>query len=93
MPRHRAGLNYLENKKVPEWFDEPGEILAVLSIVAAVFAGLIWIIKAVDAIKHETKPNSGQSLRDAVDRIESSVTRLNDKLDNHIDWHLDNKEK
>lgn len=77
---------------MPEWFNEPGEILAVVSIVTVVFAGLMWLIKAVDAIRHETKPNSGQSLRDAVDRIESQVTKLNDKLDGHIDWHLDNKE-
>lgn len=77
---------------MPEWFNEPGEVLAVISIVAAAFAGLLWLINAVDAIKHETKPNSGQSLRDAVDRIESQVTKLNDKLDSHIDWHLNNKE-
>ena len=77
---------------MPDWFNEPGEVLAVISIVAAVLAGLIWIMKAVDAIKHETLPNSGQSLRDAVDRTEKQVDRLMEKLDSHIDWHMNHKE-
>ena len=69
---------------MPDWIDTPGEFLTVLSITTVIFAGLIWLIKAVNAIQHETKPNSGQSLRDAVDRIEK-------KLDNHIAWHLEDK--
>lgn len=69
---------------MPDWIDTPGEFLTILSITTLVFAGLIWLIKAVNAIQHETKPNSGHSLRDAVDRIEK-------KLDNHIAWHLEDK--
>lgn len=69
---------------MPDWIDSPGEFLTVLSITVVILGGLIWLIKAVTAIQHETRPNSGASLRDAVDRIER-------KLDNHIAWHLEDK--
>jgi hypothetical protein len=77
---------------MPDWLDTPNEALIIISITAAVFAGLVWLIKAVSAIQHETKPNSGMSMRDAIDRIEKNIDRLEDKLDGHIEWHLD-KEK
>lgn len=69
---------------MPEWIDSPGEFLTVLLIAAALFGGLSWLIRAVAALQHETSPNSGKTLRDAVDRIET-------KLDRHIEWHI-NKE-
>lgn len=72
-----------------DWVNSPAEILTVLSITAMVLAALMWLIKAVQAIEHETKPNSGTSMRDAIDRIERTVDKLNDKLDGHIDWHMD----
>lgn len=77
---------------MPDWLDTPGELLTVLSVTAIVFAALMWLIKAVSAIQHETKPNSGLSMRDSINRIEASVNRLNDKLDGHIDWHLDKEQ-
>lgn len=77
---------------MPDWLDTPNEALIIISITAAVFAGLVWLIKAVQAIQHETKPNSGASMRDAIDRIERNLDRLSEKVDGHIDWHM-NKEK
>jgi hypothetical protein len=74
---------------MPDWLDTTGEFLTILSITALVFAALMWLIKAVSAIQHETKPNSGLSMRDSIDRIENNVNKLNDKLDGHITWHLD----
>ena len=72
-----------------DWVNSPAEILTILSIAAIVVAALTWLIKSVQAIQHETKPNSGMSMRDAIDRIERTVDKLNDKLDGHIDWHMD----
>ena len=72
-----------------DWGNSPAEILTILSIAEIVCAALMWLIKAVQAIQHETKPNSGSSMRDAIDRIERTVDKLNDKLDGHIDWHMD----
>lgn len=75
---------------MPEWLDTPGEVLTLIMIASTVVGCLWWVIKVkVDQVIHETQPNSGESLRDAVDRIEASVSKLNDKLDGHIQWHLD----
>jgi hypothetical protein len=68
---------------MPDWLDTPGEAVTVIAIVTAVFGGLFWLIDArVSKVLHEVTPNSGKSLRDAVDRIEH-------KLDTHIQWHLE----
>jgi hypothetical protein len=68
---------------MPEWLDSPNEVLTIVGIVTAVFAGLFWLIDVrVGKVLHEVTPNSGVSLRDAVDRIEA-------KLDTHIQWHLE----
>lgn len=75
---------------MPDWMDTPAEALTMIMIASAVVGCLWWVIDSkVNQVIHETQPNSGESLRDAVDRIEASVTRLNDKLDGHILWHLD----
>lgn len=74
---------------MPDWLDTPGEFLTVITITSIVLAALMWLIRAVSAIQHETKPNSGMSMRDSIDRIEKTVDKLNDKLDGHITWHLD----
>lgn len=78
---------------MPEWFDTPGEVATILTIGAAVVGCLFWVVRAkVNEVLHETKPNSGTSMRDAVDRIERNVDRLNQKLDDHMQWHLDRSE-
>lgn len=79
-----------------EWIDTPGEVLAVLSIIAIVLGGLLWLIKAVGSLQKQTQPNGGSSLRDAFDRLERSVgdihtdvreIRANQQA--HMNWHLD----
>jgi hypothetical protein len=68
---------------MPEWLDSPNEVLTIVGIVTALFAALFWLIDVrVNKILHEVTPNSGASMRDAVDRIEA-------KLDTHIQWHLE----
>ena len=68
---------------MPDWLDTPGEVVAIIAIATAVFGVLFWLIDVrVSRVLHEVTPNSGKSLRDAVDRIES-------KLDTHIQWHLE----
>jgi hypothetical protein len=75
---------------MPRWLDTPAEALTLILIATSVVGVLMWVINAkINEVIHETQPNSGESLRDAVDRIELSVTKLNDKLDSHIQWHLD----
>lgn len=71
---------------MPEWLDTPGEALTILTMVSIVLAALGWLIKANIHMSKEFKPNGGSSVRDQLNRIEN---RLND----HIDWHLDKERK
>jgi hypothetical protein len=44
--------------------------LAIIAIVSAVAAGVRWLVKHY---LNELKPNSGSSLRDSVDRLETQM--------------------
>lgn len=79
---------------MPEWFNDFADVPVILTIMTAFFAGLTWVIKReVDQVKHEVFPNSGKSMRDAVDRMEARQIRIEEKLDDHITWHITHKEK
>lgn len=67
--------------------ESPGDVVAVIAIVSAVLGGLLWIIRAQNAIQRELRPNGGKSTRDAVDRIERDTQDLRNRLDRHIDEH------
>lgn len=78
-----------------EWVDTPGEVLAVLSIVALVIGAIMWLIKAVGSLQRQTQPNGGSSLRDAFDRLEQNlegvhadVREIRANQQAHMDWHL-----
>lgn len=49
------------------------EISALVAIAVAIMGGLVWLIKAVAAIKHETQPNSGESMKDYIGQIKHSL--------------------
>lgn len=77
---------------MPEWIDTPGELATVLGIGATGIGILFWIVKTkVNEVLHETRPNSGTSMRDAVDRIEQHIVRIESKIDGHIKWHLEDE--
>ena len=71
-------------------------VLSVASVITSVAYGVRWLTKHYFAeIKHEMKPNGGQSMKDQVNRIEKDVEELknqnlkgeeyHEKLDNKID--------
>ena len=60
--------------------DSPGDLVAIVSILAAVLGGVLWLIRAQSAMMREFKPNGGHSLKD-------QVTRIEQRVDNHIDNH------
>lgn len=81
---------------------------ALIGAIAVISGGLLALYrfltaainKRLDGIDSQLKRNGGTSLRDAIDRIEERqgemreyVVRTADRLDEHIDWHLQNKEK
>lgn len=76
---------------MPEWIDSPAEALTILSIAGVLFAALLWLIKAQILQMRELKPNHGSSMRDAVDRIERNIERIESKIDGHVKWHLEEK--
>lgn len=77
---------------MPEWIDTPVEVATILAIGATGIGILFWIVKAkVNEVLYETRPNSGTSMRDAVDRIEQHIVRIERKIDGHVQWHLEEK--
>lgn len=72
---------------MPDWFNDLADVPVIILIMTTFLGVLSWVIKReVGAVKHEVFPNSGTSMRDAVDRIEK-------KMDDHIEWHLTHRDK
>ena len=63
--------------------------VAAIAIVSALLAGIVWLIRAQVAMQREFKPNGGSSTRDSLNRIESDLRRISERIDDHIDWHMD----
>ena len=65
-----------------------GVVVGLFAILSAMLGGLIWLIRAQQAMQKEFKPNGGSSTRDSLNRIETDLRDIRGKLDNHIEWHL-----
>ena len=50
--------------------------LAFVGLAVALLAGLSWIIRAQIAMGKQFTPNGGQSLRDAVNRLEQDAQEM-----------------
>lgn len=56
--------------------------ISLVTIITSVGLGVRWLTKHYfDEIKHELKPNSGQSMKDQVNRMEQDILDL--KSQNH----------
>ena len=65
-----------------------GDLANYSTATAPALALTAWLGRLLwQKIRHELKPNSGTSLRDAVDRIETMVTDTQHQLENHISYH------
>ena len=80
-----------------------GVAAALLAIVAALAIGKKYLLGELradlDDVRKELKPNGGASVRDAIDRIaekqgeiQTDVRELRQRLDDHIAWHLTDKD-
>ena len=67
--------------------DNPGDVAVIVTVAAAILAGVLWLIRAQVALMREFKPNGGSSTRDSLNRIETDVRDLRGRLDNHMDNH------
>lgn len=65
-----------------------GIVVGLFAILTALLGGLAWLIRAQQAMQKEFKPNGGSSTRDSLNRIENDLRDIRGKIDNHIEWHL-----
>lgn len=81
-----------------------GVAAALIAIVAAIALGKRYLLgdllKDIDDVRKELRPNGGASVRDAIDRIaekqgeiQHDVRELRQRLDDHITWHLQKESK
>ena len=68
-------------------FTNLGDLVPVVIIAAALLAGLLWIIRGQSAMSREFRPNGGASMKDAVNRIETDIRDVRNRIDNHVDNH------
>ena len=65
-----------------------GDLANYSTATAPVMALVVWLGRVLwMKIRHELTPNSGSSLRDAIDRIEKAVTETQHELEKHIYYH------
>ena len=68
------------------------QILTYLSIGAVIVTALFFLIDSrIGKVLQELRPNGGQSARDALDRIERKIDQVEDKVEGHIEWHMNQK--
>jgi hypothetical protein len=61
-----------------------------IAIVTTLLGGLMWVIRAqVTSMQKEFKPNGGSSVRDTLNEIRTDVREVRGKVDEHINWHLE----
>lgn len=68
----------------------PTDFVPFIVIATALLAGLLWLIRAQVSLQREFKPNGGASTRDSLNRIEVDLRELRKRIDDHVEWHLDN---
>ncbi len=57
-------------------------VISLITVITSTALGVRWLTKHYfDEIKHEMKPNGGQSIKDQVNRMESDILDL--KSQNH----------
>jgi hypothetical protein len=68
-----------------------GLVVGALAIVTAIISGLVWLIRSQLAMQREFKPNGGASTRDALNRIEKDLRDIRGRVDDHVEWHMDQR--
>ena len=52
-------------------------VVSIISIIGSAAFGVRWLVKHYfEEIKHELKPNSGQSIKDQVTRLEKNFNQI-----------------
>jgi hypothetical protein len=67
-------------------------ITAVIEISALLFGGFRFFTKIslrLDRLEEQYKPNGGSSMRDAINRIENKLSKLEGKFEQHVEETID----
>jgi hypothetical protein len=68
-----------------------GISVGLFAILGAIAGCLLWVIKAQISMSREFKPNGGSSTRDTLNEIRADVREIRGKVDDHIEWHIENR--
>jgi hypothetical protein len=63
-------------------------ITSVIEVFAVIYAGAKFFVKLnarLDKLEEQYRPNGGSSMRDAINRIELKVTKLEGKFEQHVE--------
>jgi hypothetical protein len=71
-------------------FDSPSDLVPLVILTTAVLGGVLWLIRAQVSMLKAFQPNGGSSVKDQLNRIEADLKDARRKLDEHIDYHLNN---
>jgi hypothetical protein len=66
---------------------EMSDLVPFVIVGSAILAGLLWLVKAQNAILREFRPNGGHSVKDQLNRLEGDLRAHARRLDTHIDNH------
>lgn len=69
-----------------------GGLLLLTFQIVAILYGAVKLVNRItvrlDKLEEQYKPNGGSSMRDAVNRIELKVSKLDGKFEQHIEEHI-----
>ena len=69
-------------------------VVSIATVISSSAFGVRWLVKHYfEEIKHEMKPNSGQSIKDQVTRMEKDICDLKNQNEKGEEYHekLDSK--
>ena len=67
----------------------PSDIIPIIVIATAILAGIMYMIRSQIAMQKQFHPNGGSSFKDQMNRIEADMRDVRSKVDDHIQWHLE----
>ena len=68
-------------------------LFSIISIAVFLVRRDLKMSSKLDSIAAQQVPNGGSSMRDAINRIESHIVRIEEKIDGHVTWHLGEKDE
>lgn len=66
--------------------------VSLIEVGTILFAGIRFFVKLnnrLDKLEEQYKPNGGSSMRDAINRIENKLSKLEGKFEQHVEENED----